>query len=418
MPSVGVPLCYSAVMDREAFLSADARVMRSSLIRQLTGLVNQPNVISFAAGSPNAEVFPYDLLCQIQRELVEQERGQIFQYSVTRGNARLVHAVGDRDRGLKGIDVSPRETILLSGSQQGLDFVGRVLLDPGDAVFVETPSYIGATAAFENFRAKLHAVACDEEGMDIDHLSSRVAAARAAGTPCKFVYVIPNFQNPSGSVWSPARREALYEFACEQDILIFEDDAYGELYYHDADRPSLRPIKALDEARCVIYMSTFSKILAPGLRVAWIHGPDEIVRRIEYCKETGDLCSSTLSQRLILEFLQRSLMDPHVARVREFYAAKAGTLQRALREHFAGVATWRAVRGGLFQWMELPEDVNALELFRASLDEDRVAFIPGEPFFAEGGGANALRLSFSNVKDQNIDIGLSRLSRRIRQARS
>ena len=405
-------------MDREAFLSADARVMRSSLIRQLTGLVNQPNVISFAAGSPNAEVFPYDLLRQIQNELVEQERGQIYQYSVTRGNARLVHAVGDRDRGLKGIDVSPRESILLSGSQQGLDFVARVLLDPGDAVFVETPSYIGATAAFTNFRAKLHAVECDVEGMDIDHLSSRVAAARAAGTPCKFVYVIPNFQNPSGSVWSPARRQALYRFACEQNMLIFEDDAYGELYYHDADRPALRPIKALDEARRVIYMSTFSKILAPGLRVAWIHGPEDIVRRIEFCKETGDLCTSTLGQRLILEFLQRSLMEPHVARVREFYAAKARTLQRALREHFAGVATWRAVRGGLFQWMELPEDVNALDLFRASLDEDRVAFIPGEPFFAEGGGSNALRLSFSNVKDQNIDIGLSRLSRRVRQARS
>ena len=405
-------------MNLEGLLSADARVMRSSLIRQLTGLVNQSDVISFAAGSPNAEVFPHAELREIQDELVARERGQIYQYSVTRGNARLIRAIGDRDRSLKGIATTPGETLLLSGSQQGLDFVARVLLDPGDAVFVEEPSYVGATAAFENFRAELRAVECDEEGMDLDQLSSRIAAARSEGRACKLVYVIPNFQNPSGSVWSQARRKALYELARDEGVLIFEDDAYGEVYFHEADRPSLRPIKAMDQAGCVIYMSTFSKILAPGLRVAWIHGPEEVVRRIEYCKETGDLCTSTLSQRIVLEFLNRSLLEAHVERVREFYASKARTLQRALSEHFAGLADWRPVRGGLFQWVVLSEDLDAMDLFRASLDEDRIAFIPGEPFFAEGGGRNTLRLSFSNVKDENIEIGLSRLSRRVRRALS
>ena len=403
-------------MDFEALLSRDARVMRSSLIRQLTGLVSQPDIISFAAGSPNAQMFPHAKFRQILERLIAREGGQVFQYSVTKGNPRLINAVGERDRMTKGIAVSSKESLLVSGSQQGLDFVVRVLLDPGDAVFVETPSYIGATAAFENFRARVCAVGCDQEGMDLDHLASRVAAFRAEGRPCKLIYVIPNFQNPAGSVWSQDRRRGLYEFARREGLLIFEDDAYGELYFDGVDPQSLRPVKALDRTGHVIYMSTFSKILAPGLRVAWIHGPEDVVRRIEYCKETGDLCTSTVSQRIILEFLERGWMREQGDSVRSFYTAKARAMQRSLEAHFGEFARWRPARGGLFQWLSLPEGLDALEVFRASLAEDKVAFIPGAPFFAEGGGANTLRLSFSNVKDENIEIGLSRLSRRIRRA--
>ena len=403
-------------MDESGLLSRNARVMRSSLIRQLTGLVNQPDVISFAAGSPNARTFPHQEFRAIQNDLIEQEGGQIFQYSVTRGNARLISAVRKRERELKGISVSPGEALLASGSQQGLDLVARVLLDPGDAVFVEEPSYIGATSAFENLRARLYAVHCDREGMDLDDLSRRLAEARAEGRPCKFVYVIPNFQNPSGALWSRDRRVGLYRLARREGLLIFEDDAYGELYFEDVDPESLRPIKANDDNGCVIYMSTFSKILAPGLRVAWILGPEPILRRIEYCKETADLCTSTLGQRIILEFLDRGWMPAQAAKVRGFYGAKSRRLQEGLTTHFGSFARWRRARGGLFQWLDLPEGVDALELLHASLEEDRVAFIPGSPFFAEGGGANTLRLSFSNVKDENIEVGLARLSRRIRRA--
>jgi 2-aminoadipate transaminase len=403
-------------MDLAALLSRDACVLRSSLIRQLTGLVNQPDVISFAAGSPNAKTFPHEKFREIQNHLIRRNGGAVFQYSVTRGNARLINAVRERERDLKGIAVSAQETLLASGSQQGLDLVARVLLDPGDAVFVESPSYIGATAAFENFRATLYAIECDEEGMDLDDLAKRLAEARAQGRPCKFVYVIPNFQNPSGAVWSQARRDGLYEFARREGLLIFEDDAYGELYFDGVDPKRLRPIKSRDESGHAIYMATFSKILAPGLRVAWIHGPEQIVRRIEYCKETADLCTSTLSQRIILEFLERGWMPGQTALVRSFYTAKAQRLQEGLEAHFGSFARWRRARGGLFQWLDLPEGVDALSLLHASLEEDKVAFIPGAPFFAEGGGANTLRLSFSNVKDENIGVGLSRLSRRIRRA--
>lgn len=403
-------------MDPAGLLSKDALVMRSSLIRQLTGLVSQPDVISFAAGSPNAQTFPHEQFRAIQNHLVDREGGQPYQYSVTRGNARLIAAIRARDLALKAIETRTGETILTSGSQQGLELVARVLLDPGDAVFVERPSFIGAMASFQNLRARLFAVRCDGDGMDPDHLARRIAEERAEGRPCKLVYVIPNFQNPSGSVWSQGRRAAVYEIAREEGLIVFEDDAYGEIYFDGVSPHSLRPVKALDQGGHVLYMSTFSKILAPGLRVAWIHGPEEIVRRIEYCKEAADLCTSTLGQRIILEYLDRGWMPDQAARVRSFYQAKSTTMQRTLEQHFRGLASWRRAGGGLFQWLELPEEVDALELFHESIREDRVAFIPGGPFFAEGGGSNTLRLSFSNVKDENIEVGLSLLCRRVRRA--
>ena len=403
-------------MNLDEMLSRDARRMRSSLIRQLTGLVNQPQVISFAAGSPNAQTFPHEKLRQILHDLVERERGHVFQYSVTRGNARLIEKVCERDRSLKRIESTPAETLLASGSQQGLDFIARVLLDPGDAVFVETPSFIGAMSSFENFRAKLFAVQCDEDGMDMGHLAQRIAEARSQGRQCKLIYVVPNFQNPAGTVWSQARRQALCELSRHEGLVVVEDDAYGELYFDGIDPEALAPIKSCADSSHVIYVSTFSKILAPGLRVAWMHGPAEIIQRIEYCKETGDLCTPTLSQRLVLEFIERGWMPAQAGLARSFYTAKSKTMQTALREHFSGLARWRAARGGLFQWLDLPEGVDALGLLHDSLEQDQVAFIPGGPFFAEAERSNALRLSFSNVRDENIDIGLSRLSRRIRQA--
>ena len=403
-------------MDGERLLSRNARAMRSSLIRQLTGLVNRPDVISFAAGSPNAGTFPHEQLRQIHNDLVDRERGGVFQYSVTRGNGRLIAAVRDRDRRLKGVRLGSAGTLVVSGSQQGLDLVARVLLDPGDAVFVETPSFIGAMASFENVGAKLFEVRCDRQGMDPTHLAARVAEARSLGHPCKLAYVIPNFQNPAGSLWSRQRRREVCAAASQAGLLVLEDDAYGELYFDGVDSADLAPLKAVPDSSHVLYLSTFSKILAPGLRVAWVHGPEPVLRRMEYCKEAADLCTSTLGQRLVLEFLRRGWMPAQVGRVRAFYSAKSRVLKAALGENFGRLARWRMARGGLFQWLDLPEGVDALALLHASLEADKVAFIPGAPFFAGKPRPNSLRLSFSNVEDESIGVGLSRLSRRVRQA--
>ena len=399
-------------MDSEALLSADARVMRSSLIRQLTGLVNRPDVISFAAGSPSAATFPHEQLTALYQELVANEKGRLFQYSVTRGMPELIEAVRERSALVQGIEATAQETILVSGSQQGLDFVGRVLLDPGDAVFVELPNYIGATAAFENFRARMFGVTRDAAGIDLEDLRRRIAEARAAGNRPKFIYVIPNFQNPSGAVWSAERRDGLLELAREEGLLVFEDDAYGELYFSGVDPAGLRSISSRDGgAGHVLYMGTFSKILAAGLRVAWIHGPESIVRRIELAKETGDLCTSTLSQKLVLEYLRRGWLEPHLDEVRGFYERKAGLMRLALEKHFASLATWNDPRGGLFLWLELREAVDTLPVLHTAVESEKVAFIPGQPFFVDSSGSNCLRLSYSNVTDENIEIGLEKLSR-------
>lgn len=400
----------------DAHISEDARVMKSSLIRQLTGLVNRPEVISFAAGSPNAETFPHEQFREIFNDLVAAEKGKLFQYSVTRGNAELIDAVREWNRDKKGFEASAEETMLVSGSQQGLDFVARVLIDPGDAVFVELPNFIGATASFENFRARMVGVRKTATGMDIGDLRDKIRRVRGEGGRPKLIYVIPNFQNPSGHTWDSDTRRDLLEAAREEDLLIFEDDAYGEIYFSSADREALRPVKSWDDEGRVIYMSTFSKILAAGLRVAWIAGPREIIRRVELAKETGDLCTSTPSQRLILEYLKRGLLPAQLDRVRSFYERKAARMHAALERHFGGMARWNQPQGGLFLWAELLAKTDTLALLKDAVEKEKVAFIPGSPFFVDGSGAHTLRLSFSNVSDDNIEIGLSRLGRLIAQA--
>ena len=403
-------------MPFDEMISEDAKVMKSSLIRQLTGLVNQPDVISFATGSPNAEMFPHEQLEEIFNDLVEAEKGKLFQYSVTRGNAELIEAVRERNARVHGIEATTEETILVSGSQQGLDFIARVLLDPGDTVFVELPNYIGATASFENYRARMVGVKKTSAGMDLDDLRAKIRQARSEGSTPKLIYVIPNFQNPSGHTWDVPTREGLIEVAREENVLIVEDDAYGEIYFSGDDPEILKPIKSHDGGENVIYMSTFSKVLAPGLRVAWIVGPQEIVRRIELTKETGDLCTSTVSQKLILEYLKRDWLDAHLAEVRGFYETKCVLMQAALENHMAKLAKWNRPQGGLFLWVALLEQIDTLPLLRQAVEEERVAFIPGQPFFVDGSGSNTLRLSFSNVSDDNIDLGLEKISGLIAQA--
>ena len=404
-------------MDFDALFSADARVLRPSLIRRLTGLVNQPDVISFAAGSPSAETFPHRTLTEIFDDLVAVEKGRLFQYSVTRGNAELLEAVRERTARVQGVTASADETMIVSGSQQGLDFIGRVLLDPGDAVFVESPSFPGGIDTFASYRARLFGVRSCDDGMDAEDLARQVRTARAAGHRPKLVYVIPNFQNPSGRLWSLERRRELIEVARAEDLLIVEDDAYGELYFEGVTPERTQRLKALDPEAPILYMSTFSKSLAAGLRVAWIMGPAEILRLLVLAKEVGDLCSSTLSQKLTLEFLRRGCMDEHLPGVRAFYQRKARLLDDALHAKFEDLARWTPPQGGLFLWLELRDrGVDTLPVLEASIAEDRVAYIPGKPFFVDDGGAHCLRLSYSNVSDDNIEIGLEKLSRRLRGA--
>jgi 2-aminoadipate transaminase len=310
----------------DALFSSSARGMRFSAIRRMSALIERPGIISFAPGQPSPETFPVDAFREITQEILARESAQAFQYVLTRGVGALVEAVREYARG-KGIVATTAETLVADGSQQGLDLVSRVLVDPGDVVLVELPSYIGATSAFRASQARMVGVRLAEGGLDLDDLRRRHAEERRAGRAVKFLYVIPNFQNPSGIAHSAEGRRELMKAARELDLLIVEDDPYGDLYFEEAPRPTL---KSMDEDGRVVYLSSFSKILAPGLRTAFVVGPEDILGKIEIAKQSANLCGSSLDQRIVLACLQRGLIEEQKARIRPYYRSKRDVLVEAL----------------------------------------------------------------------------------------
>ena len=310
----------------------------------------------------------------------------------------------------KGMPASASEVLVTEGSQQGLDLVARVLVDPGDVVLVERPSYIGATSAFRAAQARMVGVRLGPDGLDLDHLRAQHRAELAAGRRVKFLYVIPSFQNPSGISHSLASRRALLEVAAELDLLVVEDDPYGDLYFEAEPLPTLRSMARRGR---VVYLSSFSKILAPGLRTAFVLGPEELLAKVEIAKQSANLCGSSLDQRIILACLQRR---PH----RGAEGAHPALLPRQARRHAGGPGAGDAARrdldapaGGLFVWLTLPEGMDAEALLEAAVAEG-VAYVTGAPFFVDGGGANTMRLTFAKEGAAHITEGVKRLARVVR----
>jgi 2-aminoadipate transaminase len=287
-------------------------------------------------------------------------------------------------------------------------------VDAGDVVLVELPSYIGATSAFRASRARMVGVRLDEEGLDIDDLRRRFRAETAAGRKVKFLYVVPSFQNPSGISHSVARRKALLEAARELDLLVVEDDPYGDLYFEDEPRPTLR---SMDEEGRVIYLSSFSKILAPGLRTAFLIGPEEIVAKVEIAKQSANLCGSGLDQRIVLACLRRGLIEEQKARIRPYYRGKRDAMLAALEARMPSGVTWTRPAGGLFVWVTLPEGMDAEKMIETAVAEG-VAYIPGGPFFVDGSGANTMRLTFAKEDIPTIQEGVDRLARAVKASRA
>jgi 2-aminoadipate transaminase len=391
--------------------SEAARGMRFSAIRRMSALIERPGIISFAPGQPSPETFPVEAFRAIVDEITQDEGAGTFQYILTRGLGRLLTAVADYARA-KGVRASADEVLLTEGSQQGLDLVTRVLVDPGDAVLVELPSYIGATSAFRASRARMVGVRLDEEGLDLDELRRRHREAAATGRPPKFVYVVPSFQNPSGISHSIERRRGLLALARELDLLVLEDDPYGDLFFEAEPRPTL---KSIDEEGRVIYLSSFSKILAPGLRTAFVVASPALLAKVEIAKQSANLCGSGLDQRIILACLERGLIEEQKARIRPYYRAKRDAMLGALdREMPAGVS-WTRPQGGLFVWLTLPEALDAETMLESAVAEG-VAYVAGAPFFVDGSGANTMRLTFAKESIENIQEGVRRLARAVRAA--
>ncbi|HEX2836463.1 MAG TPA: PLP-dependent aminotransferase family protein [Thermoanaerobaculia bacterium] len=388
-------------MSYSHFFSRDAASFRPSAIRAFAKLINDPNIISFAGGVPNPDTFPADALAAIAEKVIREKRAISLQYGPTRGLARLCESIANIARERK-IDCTADDVLVTTGSQQALDLIAHTLLDPGDVVAVELPTYIGGSASFFARSAELAGVQQDDDGIVPESLRELVSKRRI-----KLLYTIPNFQNPSGRLMTQERRAAVLQLAEEHDFVIIEDDPYGELLYDDdADTT---PMKARDTQGRVIYLGSFSKVLAPGLRCGWLVASREILERLEIAKQAADLCSGTLDQSIVDEFVASGALGPQIARVRAFYRGKRATLIAQLERHFSGKAQWTDARGGLFTFMTLHDDIDTAALVSKAVASG-VAYIPGGPFFVDGSGRNTMRLTFAKEGDGRIVEGVERLA--------
>jgi len=396
----------------DELLSAVGRRLQPNAIRKLTLLLGNKEVISLAAGAPSFETFPLEELAEISARVI-RERGRFaLQYGPTRGQSTLVEAVADilRSRSIEGC--KPSEIVMTTGSQQGLDLISRVLLDPGDVALVELPSYIGGIIALHNAQAEMIGVRQDDGGLVISDLRERIDRTRSEGRRVKCIYTIPNFQNPSGVTLAAERRKQLVEIADEHDFMIVEDDAYFDLYFTE-EASRLVPLAALRPDR-VVYLGTFSKVLAPGLRTAWLRAPEKIAAKIELAKEGADLSSSVLDQAIVVEAIREGLIQRRLPQLRQFYEVRCRAMVDALARFAPAGSRWTNPQGGFFILMELAAHADATEMLPEAIDHG-VAYVPGQPFFVDGSGANTLRLAYSKESPEAIADGVERMCRVFRE---
>jgi 2-aminoadipate transaminase len=387
--------------------------VKSSAIRELLELTQRPELISFAGGLPAPEFFPVaDIEAAADRVL--QERGrEALQYSTTEGYLPLRELLV-RHMSRYGIEAGSSNVLVTSGSQQALDLVGKLLIDPGDTVVVEDPTYLGAIQAFSVCQPRFATVPVDAEGIDPE----RLAAALERGA--KFLYLLPNFQNPSGVTMSLARRERVVELANRSGVPIVEDDPYGQLRYEGEHLPPLARLEAerhrgagLPPDGGVIYLGTLSKTLAPGLRIGWVVAPAPVIDKLVQLKQGADLHTATFCQMVAYETARGGLLDRHVRRLREVYRERRDAMLEALAREMPPGVTWTRPQGGLFLWVTLPAGLDSTGLLRDALARD-VAFVPGAPFHAAGGGEHTLRLNFSAAPPDRIAEGIRRLASALR----
>jgi 2-aminoadipate transaminase len=407
------------MIDYDKYLSRSAALMQESAIRKMgTVLAQKRDIISFAPGYPAPETFPWLELQEIARELLTGTDGSVLQYGATRGFRPLLDAIA-AIMANRGMPTSQERLLVTTGSQQGLDLVARVLLDPGDVALVELPTYTGAITAFRNVQCEMVGVRQDRDGIDLDHLDATHSRLIAEGRRVRFLYVVPNFQNPTGLLIGLQKRRLLLEWAARRDLLIVEDDPYRELFFEDsATETDVRPIKADDEEGRVIYLSSFSKTLAPGFRVAWLDAPAALASKLEMAKQAEDLLTGSLDQRMIYEACRRGVLDRQLPHLRRHYQHKRDVMVHALRAEFGDEVTWPAPRGGFFLWAALPPLIDAEAMIARSL-EHGVIYVAGEAFFVNGAGQgrHLVRLSFSAPTPDRIREGVKRLGAAVREER-
>jgi 2-aminoadipate transaminase len=396
------------------FLSTAALGMKESAIRRMGAvLATGRDIISFAPGYPAPDTFPWDEFSAIAAELLGSREPGVLQYGPTRGYRPLLDAITSI-MAHRGIATKLEDLLVTTGSQQGLDLVARVLVDPGDVILVELPTYVGAIAAFRNLQASLVGVPQEADGIDLAALDATWERLRREGRRVKFLYVVPNFQNPTGLLIGLAKRQRLLEWAERRDVLIVEDDPYSELYFEDsASKADVRPIKTDDTNGRVIYLSSFSKTLAPGFRVAWIAAAPALAAKFEMAKQAGDLLTGSLDQRLVYEACRRGVLDRQLPVLRAHYARKRDVMETALRRELGTAVSWPKPKGGFFLWLTFAQGLDADKMIPRAV-EHGVIYVAGEAFYVNGEGQNTLRLSFSAPTPERIEAGVARLAATLR----
>jgi 2-aminoadipate transaminase len=392
------------ISDINRLYSDRAGKMRKSVIRELLKVTQDPEIISFAGGLPNPRSFPIKELEEILDYVMENHGQVALQYGTTQGLTELREAIAERSA-KDGIDITSDDVIIMSGSQQALDTVGKIFLNPGDTALCGLPTYLGGINAFRSYEANLEGIPLDEDGMRVDLLEDKIKELLKNEITPKFIYTVPTFQNPAGVIMPESRRKELVNIANEYDLVVVEDDPYSKLRY---DCQAVKPIKAFDDEGRVIYMSTFSKILSPGFRLAWTIASPELTRKMVICKQALDLCTNTFTQFLACEFMRRGSLDLHIMKICELYKPKRNIMMDAMKKYFPEGYTCYKPKGGMFAWVTLPEGIDTETMFLDSIKE-KVAYVHGKAFHVDGGGDRSMRLNFSYSTNEQLDEGMKRL---------
>jgi 2-aminoadipate transaminase len=407
----GRPGSAAREIERYAALFAQrTKVMRSSAMRDLMALTERPDVISLAGGWPDTSTFPPDSYAALMSTVASESCARALQYGPTEGLALVKGCIAEV-MGAEGIEIDADEVLVTSGGQQVIDLVCKTLLDPDDVVVCEAPTYPGAVPTFCAYQASVVQVTMDRDGMRTDELEATLEDLEQAGRRPKFIYTVPTFHNPAGVTLSLERRRELVRIATERELLVLEDNPYGLLRYEGSPLPTLR---SLDGGAFVIYASTFSKILSPGVRLGWAAAPGPVLEKMNIGKQATDLCSSSITQYFVSAYFDSRPWEEYVRSLIEIYRRRRDVMLDALAEHFPREAEWTHPEGGLFIWATLPDYIDTTDLLARALDE-HVAFVPGRAAFLDGRGGSSMRLNFSGVDEPLIREGIQRLGEVVRE---
>ena len=386
-------------MHIENLLSEGIKATPPSFVRGILKAASDPSVISFAGGLPNPISFPQDELLESMERIVKTYGSNVFQYSITAGLPELRQYIADRYNRIFHLNLTIDNILITTGSQQALDLIGKVLLDKGDGVIVEKPTYLAAIQAFSMHQPVFYPVELTRDGMNPDQLQ------KALQNPVKFIYTIPDFQNPTGLTYSAENRKSIYEILKDHGVVLIEDDPYGELRFDGERLPYIGAGKLPNS----ILLGTFSKTVTPGMRTGFIISENkELLKCLSIAKEASDLHTNVFSQYLIWDYLKNNDLDMHIAKIKVLYKKQAQTMMDAMEQYFPPAVTYTKPHGGMFLWVTLPEGVSAMSLFPKAL-EKKVAFVPGDPFYIGTKNANTMRLNYTNADCETIAEGIHRL---------